>query len=219
VKHCKTVWISGLSALAVTGCLGLDVPPLDLKLQDRTLVMNGVIDSDAPALMRAALDANPNIDTLVLQNVPGSIDDERNLEMAALVRARGLTTIVPANGMVASGGTDLFLAGVRRVAEPGACLGVHSWAAGGLFGYTAGRDVPRDDPQHQIYLEYYDQMGIDRAFYWFTLEQASVEEIYWMSPDEVNRFEMTSTPQAGLDAQQTELLRYRCDDRLFVSEG
>ena len=62
-----------------------------------------------------------------MQNVQGSVDDEANIAAARLVRERGLNTLIPGSGMIASGGTDFFLAGVKRTVQPGAKIGVHSW--------------------------------------------------------------------------------------------
>ena len=45
-----------------------------------------------------------------------------------MVRNRGIATHLPADGEIASGGVDFFLAGVKRTAEAGAKIGVHSWA-------------------------------------------------------------------------------------------
>ena len=97
----------------------------------------------------------------MLHSVPGSIDDAANFRLARMVRQAGLATRVPAGGLVASGGVDLFAAGVRRDAQPGACLGVHSWARGGFNGTQTANDLPRDHRLHQVYLRYYREMGVD----------------------------------------------------------
>lgn len=186
----SSLFIAGL----VAGCssLGGD-ESFEVAVQDQRFVASGVIDGSTPRILRAAFAANPDIRELVLWSVPGSVDDTANLEAGRLVRARGLTTIVPQGGLVASGGTDLFLAGVRREIGPGACLGVHSWVSG-LFGGKDGRDLPRDDPEHYDYLDYYAELGVDPAFYWFTLDAASSEEIHWMNNAELQRFGMSTTP-------------------------
>jgi len=149
-----------------------------------TAVMSGVIGASTPGRVLELALEHPEVDVIVMREVPGSIDDESNLRAAALVRRLGLATHVPADGEVASGGTDFFLAGARRTAEPGALFGVHSW---GGFG-EEGADVPRDDPEHDKYLEYYRAMGIDEEFYWYTLEAAGADDIHWMTPEELERY-------------------------------
>lgn len=106
----------------------------------------------------------------------------------------GITTIVPSGGLVASGGTDLFLAGVQRIIEPGACIGVHSWAA---EDFTA-TDIPRTSPEHDRYLDYYNDVGIDLAFYWFTLEAAPADDMHWMTAMEVGQYGVSTSPAPSL---------------------
>ena len=98
---------------------------------------------------------------------------------------RSLATHLPKEGEIASGGTDFFLAGHERTLEAGSRIGVHSWS--GLDG-EEGVDVPRDDPQHQLYLEYYRAMEIPEASYWFTLEAAPAAGVHWMSTSELEQF-------------------------------
>lgn len=47
---------------------------------------------------------------------------------------------------------------------------------------------PGDDPQHQLYLRYYSQMGIDAAFYWYTLDAADAQGMHYMTNDEIARY-------------------------------
>ena len=103
----------------------------------------------------------------------------------------GFNTHVPADGEIASGGVDFFLSGVERTVDTGALLGVHSWAAGDG---TTGADVPRDDPQHQLYLDYYAEMGIPAEFYWFTLEAAPAEDIHPMTEAEIEKYGLLTQP-------------------------
>lgn len=91
--------------------------------------------------------------------------------------------------MTASGGTDLLLSGARRIVECDVQVGVHSWASGRwIFGLVNGDELPRDDPAHRSYLDYYRDIGIPEAFYWFTLEAAPPDSIHWMNEDEMERY-------------------------------
>ena len=160
----------------------------DFTLEANHVMMTGVIDHKTPSRLRVLLAENPKITTIVLVNVEGSVDDEANLEAARMVRSAGLHTVVPANGLIASGGTDFFLAGLKRHIEPGAKVGVHSWALMKNGKRVEGIDVPRGAPEHQMYLDYYREMGVPEAFYWFTLNAAPADDIHWMSPEEMKRF-------------------------------
>jgi len=150
-----------------------------------TVYMNGVIGSDTLEVMQTLLNSHPQIKTIVMQNVPGSMDDDTNLLASMEIRKRGIATHIPVDGMVASGGTDMFLAGVKRTAEAGAKLGVHSWSD------DSGKvalDFPRDHQEHVKYLDYYKAIGIDTSFYWYTLEAAPAEDIHWMTAQEIAQY-------------------------------
>lgn len=88
----------------------------------------GVTDSRSPAQFAAMLAAYPGITMLEMIEAPGTEDDRANLKLGRMIRARGISTYVPAGGSVRSGGVELFLAGTRRIADPGAEFAVHAWA-------------------------------------------------------------------------------------------
>ena len=186
---------------------GRDLPPDELaglvaerlvssdfaELTDERLVMEvrgdllyarGVVNGDSRREAVALLNRSPGVRTFVLTWVPGSIHDEVNLALGRALREAGMTTYLPHDALVASGGTDLLLAGARRIVECGALVGVHSWA----FGPVNGNELPRDDPRHRFYLDYYREIDIPEAFYWFTLEAATPDSIHWMTEDEMAHY-------------------------------
>ncbi len=188
----------------------LDYEPVQFQVEGKELLASGVIDASTLVRFREVVAAHEGLERLVLLWVPGSADDEANLELARRVRALGLATEVPPGGLVASGGTDLFLAGRERYLAPEACVGVHSWGDGdGL----EGADLPRNHPDHEPYLRYYEDIGIDPAFYWFTLEAAGADSIHWMSPGEQNRFGMTTSDEHAQNGR-TWPGQSACDERL-----
>ena len=134
-----------------------------------TAEMIGEVGSDTPAKFRQMLGAHPGIRTLKLTDVAGTTDDDANLALARMIRAKNIDTYVPANGSVRSGGVELFAAGASRKADPGAEFVVHSWMD--EDGYEAN-DFPMSDPVHQGYIQYYRDMGLSadnaRAFYALT---------------------------------------------------
>lgn len=117
-------------------------------------------DAASPAQFAAMLRAFPQIATLELIECPGTEDDRANLKLGRMIRAEGIATHVPDGGSVRSGGVELFLAGVRHTAAPGAEFAVHSWAD--EDGREA-RDYPADAPENRAYLAYYREMGMDAA--------------------------------------------------------
>lgn len=179
-------------ATIATGCTGTsddeqvaDEELATFTVDGATATMTGVINSSTPDDVRSLLDDHPEVTTIEMIDVPGSIDDAANLEASRLIRDAGLATHANANSALASGGVDFFLAGATRTYDPGAQFGVHSWATGDG---TEGINVPRDDQQHNLYLDYYAEMGIDPAFYWFTLEAAPADDIYWMTNNELTNY-------------------------------
>jgi hypothetical protein len=126
-------------------------------------------DSASPAQFQAMMAAYPGISMIEMIEVPGTEDDRANLKLGRMIRARGMTTFVPAGGSVRSGGVELFLAGKVRIADPGAEFAVHAWAD------EDGReatDYAANAPQNRAYVDYYVEMGLPepqaRAFYAMT---------------------------------------------------
>ena len=171
-------------ALLSACALLLNYEPVSFSVSGDAAIMTGVIDGDIGKKLQTLFNEHPEIKTIILQNVEGSVNDEANLKAARLVRQRGLDTLIPGDGMVASGGTDFFLAGVKRTARPGAMIGVHSWSDLMLDGAR----VPGNSPEHQKYLLYYKEMGIPAEFYWYTLRAAPSSGIHWMSTEEQRRY-------------------------------
>ncbi len=199
--------------IAVAACAPL--PETKITQQDDGAVFSGVIDSSTLDSLRTAFGHNPKNKTLTLQNVPGSVDDEASLKhLTRFVRDNRLTTRVPASGVIASGGTDLALMGVTRVIEPGACIGVHTWAAGGIFGSETGAELPQDDPSHELYLSFYKEIGISEEFYWFTLAAAGPDDVHWMTEEEINQYGLSSKPITGSRDETPQERTERCFNRL-----
>jgi hypothetical protein len=126
-------------------------------------------DSASPAQFQAMMAAYPGISMIEMIEVPGTEDDRANLKLGRMIRARGLTTYVPAGGSVRSGGVELFLAGKVRIADPGAEFAVHAWAD------EDGReatDYADNAPENRAYVDYYVEMGMPapqaRSFYAMT---------------------------------------------------
>lgn len=163
---------------------------MDFDIKDGIAHVEGVITTETPADVLRLLYEHPEVHTLELQYISGSLDDEANLRACRYIRDRGLTTIVPSGCMVASGGTDLFLSGAYRQCGDEALIGVHSWSWMG----DDGDQLPKDHEEHDLYLEFYRSMDIPDDFYWFTLEAAPADEIHWMTQEELKKYECIKEP-------------------------
>lgn len=166
----------------------------ELKVQNNTLYMNNLINSKTPNQIKNIFKLNPQIDTIIMQNVPGSVDDEANLEIATWLSKKNLTTILTKNSQIASGGTDFFLLGKTRIIYNGAEIGVHSW--GSEPGEKKATEYEKTSDVHKPYLEYYKKIGWDKKqsekFYFFTLQAAPAEDIYIMTNQEILNYNMTT---------------------------
>jgi len=150
-----------------------------------TAVMTGVISGRTVEDVRNLIEDNPDLKTIVMQDVPGSMDDDANLEASRLIREHGLNTHVPSDGMIQSGGTDFFCAGVERTIEDGAQIGVHSWATEDIGDAS---QLSKDHEDHKSYIEYYRDMGIPEEFYWFTINAAPGQGMHMMTVGEIEEF-------------------------------
>lgn len=209
--YALAICIAAGLTLAACGDTGEEI---EVVQRGDTLDVMGGIDANTITTLRAAVAAAPEVKTLRLVNIPGSADDEASLTiLASFIREKGLAIVVPSEGMVASGGTDMTVMSLNRVIEEGACIGVHSWGASGLFAGAAGADVPRDDPQHQLYLDFYETVDVPAEFYWFTLDAAPPEAIHWMSPAEINHYNLSTVPLDETNPETAEARAKRCDMR------
>ncbi|UJF18471.1 alpha/beta hydrolase [Vibrio sp. SS-MA-C1-2] len=170
--------------------LSPDETGLSFQVKGNDAYISGVICSDSLDVYEDLIEANPHINRFIFVNVPGSIDDEVNLALSKEIRKQGINSLMKSNGMVASGGTDLFLAGNQRTIEQGALIGIHEWASNDdIRGSKLSRSAPLD-ANHLMYINYYAFIGLDQPeeFYFFTLDSAPADDIYYMTTEEIEQF-------------------------------
>lgn len=147
-----------------------------------------VTDERSPAQFAALLRAWPGVSLVEMIDCPGTDDDRANLALGRMIRARGIATHVPAGGSVRSGAVELFLAGKRRIADPGAEFAVHAWEdEDGM----EPEDFAADAPENRLYLDYYREMGMSPseagAFYAMT-NSVPHAEAKWLTAAEIGRW-------------------------------
>ena len=161
---------------------------------DSTVWFDGGMGSRVDRQFDRLLDNYPHVKTITFSDhCPGSNDDESLYIAARRLRQEGIRTVLNDESVVESGAVDLFLSGFARDIEAGAKIGVHSWS----FNWgNDGVDLPADDPEHDMYLDFYGEMfddaALGEAFYWFTLNAASSEDIHYMTAEEIDYFQMSS---------------------------
>ena len=205
------VIFSVIAVLFIQGC-GSSSSSNDCKADDdsarfalltnstTTLTMNGTIDCTTNDKLQKALSADP-VDTILMQVVEGSVDDESNIAMSKKLAGQSINIEVAENGLIASGGVDFFLAGVTRKINDNSLVGVHSWAdSDGKEGIDVYNDNP--DPtneEHAMFVEYYSQFvsglkdgrpgnsttDVAVDFYVYTLDSAPAAGLHCMTAQEL----------------------------------
>ncbi len=153
-----------------------------------TVEMAGVIDSYTLDDFNYLIEVYPNIEQINMNNVPGSEDDEINLQVAKKVHDLGIDIHLMDNAEIASGGVDFFLAGEDRTMGSNTRFGVHSWADG----RNEATDFPVGHAEHQPYIDFFMAVGFTRQqaedFYYFTINVASADDIHWMTDAEILKY-------------------------------
>ncbi|QTE24311.1 hypothetical protein [Polaribacter cellanae] len=162
-----------------------------LKVKGNEVYLNGILGSISYTQFKDLIKNHPEVKTIVLEKVPGSINDDVNMQTGRLIKNAGFTTKVLANSQISSGGVDLFCAGRKRVVTKGAKIGVHSWSGGS---YTAA-DLPKDSSEHQAQINYFNEVlgaPLGKEFYFYTIEAAPFKGVHWMSIEEINKWQIAT---------------------------
>lgn len=199
----SVVWLfkvlSILFSVFLVACSGQALKPktapvnsdnrLSIYVENNTAYLSGVLESDLPDKLKYMIRQHPNVTDIVLVDVPGTDDQQATMEGARLIRRFGLNTHIAATGYVLSGGVDLFLGGVKRTIGAGAGVGVHAWS--NAIGTVASK-LNRSNPIHAAYVNFYLEMGIPERFYWFSIQAAPANRVYFLSPEEMYDYRLVT---------------------------
>ena len=159
-------------------------------IDDNTIEMDGEIDRSTLNDFNRLIENYPNIKTINMKEVPGSLDDETNLQVALKVHELNISTHLLDNGLIASGGVDFFLAGTTRTKGENTMIGVHSWSDGS----NDATAFPVGHEYHQPYINFYKNVGFSQddaeAFYYFTINAAPADDIHYMTVDEIEQYKI-----------------------------
>ena len=161
-------------------------------LNDTTIVVNGDMGSRVDNQLERLLDKYPNIRYVVMEECPGSRDDEELFKAARMIHNRGFHIHLPSHAKIESGAVDFFLSGINRTMDEGAKIGVHAWSDGN----SSATEYPVGHEEHQIYIDYYMSIGYSEqdaeSLYFFIINAASPDDIHYMSIQEVNDYQILS---------------------------
>ncbi|NQX82059.1 MAG: alpha/beta hydrolase [Flavobacteriaceae bacterium] len=159
----------------------------------KNILLNGVINSSALDKFKTIANDNPTIKNIEIKNCDGSINDVINLELAKYIYDNEYDIHLLDNGIIASGGTDLFLAGRKRTKGSNTKIGVHSWAGN----REIATDFPIGHAYHLPYIKYYVSVGFTQQqaenFYYYTINAATADSIHWMTVAEIKLYNFIST--------------------------
>lgn len=167
------------------------------------LAIQGQIGPASAGWFRDQLDAAKlgSGDVVFLSSPGGSLD--QGLIMGAVVRSRGLTTVV---GRVDSGGRPqparcasacvfVFAGGKVREAMPRSMLGVHQFSSTGAKGEeSAGDIVSRTQRTTGIILDYMTQMGVSPSI---MQAMTASKDIRWLTEKEAFDLNLVTARYAG----------------------
>lgn len=140
------------------------------------LIARGSVIGRTPAAFADVLEQNPQVTTLVLQDMSGAHDSAAVLAMGYDARRRALSTVLQSDSVVHGAAVHLFLSGVQRSMIVGAEIGLGPLNA---------------DAKTRKYLN--DMLGSD-GFYEFALRTAPSDGIHIMTEDEIARNGVLTAP-------------------------
>lgn len=177
--------------------------------------IRGQIGAHTAVQVQQLVDNHPSVDTLVLTDIDGSVQDEIEQAFGRVdawntvnptldtVRDHGFTTVLPANGQVVDDGLLLFAAGLERIVEAteGAfyeqeigALRVRARCCGGPD--DRAHEADQYSAVHEADVRRWsdllgEQAGTALALY---LVQASVDAPLELSRAEIDAFHLSTTP-------------------------
>lgn len=156
---------------------------------DTIIEMNGVIGSSSLNDFNTLYTSFPTVTTINIKNCDGSEDDQTNLLLSKKVYDIGINTHLLDNGIIASGGVDFFLSGIKRTKGTNTKIGVHSWSDGSGAQAT---DFAVGHANHLPYINYYVSVGFTQqlaeSFYYYTINAAVASSIHWMTDAEISSY-------------------------------
>ncbi len=158
------------------------------KVDGDSAIVSGDLGTQSYIQVQNLINDYPNVNTLVLQDISGSVNDDINLYTGRLIRNAEMTTLVPADGAIYSGGVDLFVAGYKRIYTKGGKVGVHSWCC---VNGKAADELSKDDPAHGAQLAFVSEMlgkELGPDFYFFTLKAAPQDSFHVMTQAELDKY-------------------------------
>lgn len=118
--------------------------------------------------------------------IPDSANDEYNVKTCLEINRIRINTELLSHSVIESGGVALFISGNKRTIAKSSKIGVHAWK--GLI--KKANDYPRDHEEHKIFLDFFEEVKMDTAFYWFTIRAAHAKGMHYMIKEEIEIYRL-----------------------------
>ena len=159
---------------------------------DTTVIMDGDMGTKIDDHFENLISSYPNIRLIIMEDCPGSRDDEEMFKAALSMRSYNINTHLPQSGRIQSGAVDFYLSGIKRTREQDSKIGVHAWSDGS----SSATDYPNNHQEHQLYINFYKDIGYSQQdaedLYFFIINAAAPEDIHWMSNQEIDQYNITT---------------------------
>ena len=177
--------------------------------------MFGSIGPNALDVFNTLLRDYPAVKEIVMVVVPGG-ESRVGVEIGRALRAAKLNTRVVGDGTTISAGVDIFLAGRQRTVQNGAKVGVHSWLEEDNGRRIEGRSLPRNDPKHRLWLDYYRDIEFPNyeEFYFFTLAAAPYTGVHIMTPEEITKWKIATPIVQAVTDSSTAFVPVGVNDKI-----
>ena len=149
----------------------------------------GELGATFPYAINALQTDYPWVKILVIKNVPGGFAMGPILDGLNMIYDAGMATVLEHDSMVASAGTDVFMAGKYRLAMKGAKIGVHNF----------GGDAQNGEDEVTMGIRrLYKKAGIHDDFYAF-MRSIPHESMHWMTADEIKRYNFSNATLVDIE--------------------
>ena len=162
-----------------------------LEIKGNEAFLSGELGVRTYRQIKNMITDHPDVRTITLTEIEGSVDDEINLHAGRLIREAGLTTKVTKDSKVHSGGVDLLCAGLKRIIETGAVLEVQTRNNMSIEGVT----YPKDHPAHQHHLTYFQEMLGEKAgskYYFLTIRASPAKYVPRLTAQQIKKWNLAT---------------------------
>lgn len=174
--HRRSLLLGALALGACSGQLHGHRRRVGFAVVNTRMLLHGRVTPRTPDEFADVLAQNPQVRTVVLQQMEGPHDPAASLRLGRMIRARGLATALQSDSAIAGDAVLLLMAGVERRMVAGAQIVLQGW----------GGDEAR--------VAYAREMLGSDAFTAFALRSAPADTIHIMSAQDIAQTGLLTQP-------------------------